>query len=248
MNILIVGDDGPKSHGLNILVEFAKRQFGQAPQVILTNSSPAMGRGYSISPKDPGLMLKDIEELAPNRYQVKTPHPADLVYLAMTHPDRFLRSGTFDLVLSGVNQGPNVGWDVMHSGTVSMAVIAATQFQACGFAFSQDMKNVNSHEWPENGSPEEIQYYRAAELYLPEILQEYEVIAGECWNFNFPALQGEERARGIVTTKIANYSNWKDRRDSSLPITPQLDDDIQKLAAGNVTVSQIELKLNPNLR
>jgi len=252
MNILIVGDDGPKSHGLNILIEFAKRQYGEAPRVILTNAAPSMGQGYAISPKDPKLLLNDLEELAPNRYQLKSPHPSDLIYLAMMQTKRFLRTGSFVLVLSGVNMGPNVGWDVMHSGTVAMGMIAASQFQTCSFCFSQDMpKSLRTSpvvKWPENGSMEEIPYYRGAEIYLPEVLNEYEVVAGECWNFNFPAISGEERAKGMVTTKVANYSNWPDRRDPSLPVTPNLDDDIQKLAQGYVTISQLDLRVNPILR
>lgn len=46
--------------------------------------------------------------------------PSDCVLLAFSHfaPEQ----GRFDLVVSGINHGPNLGWDVTYSGTVAAAM------------------------------------------------------------------------------------------------------------------------------
>ena len=43
----------------------------------------------------------------------------------------------FDLVISGVNRGLNIGQDIMYSGTVS-AVFEAGALGSCGLALSTD--------------------------------------------------------------------------------------------------------------
>jgi 5'-nucleotidase len=48
--------------------------------------------------------------------------PTDAVYLALNH---VLRGRPPDLVLSGVNHGPNLGNDVLYSGTVAAAMEGA---------------------------------------------------------------------------------------------------------------------------
>jgi len=48
--------------------------------------------------------------------------PTDAVYLALNH---LLRGRPPDLVLSGVNHGPNLGNDVLYSGTVAAAMEGA---------------------------------------------------------------------------------------------------------------------------
>ena len=47
--------------------------------------------------------------------------PADCVYLALHH----LLDGPPDLVVSGINRGPNLGDDIHYSGTVAAALEAA---------------------------------------------------------------------------------------------------------------------------
>jgi 5'-nucleotidase len=51
--------------------------------------------------------------------------PADCVYSALYHPDLLPRRP--DLVVSGINHGPNLGTDVHYSGTVAAAREAAVR-------------------------------------------------------------------------------------------------------------------------
>lgn len=49
--------------------------------------------------------------------------PADCIYVALHHPEILPRHP--DIVVSGINHGPNLGWDVFYSGTVAAAREAA---------------------------------------------------------------------------------------------------------------------------
>ncbi len=59
--------------------------------------------------------------------------PTDCVLLAL---QIVIKDGAVDLVLSGVNQGGNLGEDVTYSGTIA-AAMEATLFNVPAFALSQ---------------------------------------------------------------------------------------------------------------
>jgi 5'-nucleotidase len=65
--------------------------------------------------------------------------PSDSVALALTRfiPENIWSEGP-DVVLSGINFGPNPGLAVFHSGTVS-AVVTAFEFGTAGIAFSEEV-------------------------------------------------------------------------------------------------------------
>jgi 5'-nucleotidase len=60
-------------------------------------------------------------EVGPRRYAVDGT-PTDAVYMALNH---VLRGARPDVVVSGVNHGPNLGNDVLYSGTVAAAMEGA---------------------------------------------------------------------------------------------------------------------------
>lgn len=62
--------------------------------------------------------------------------PADCVRIALDK----LTDGKVDLVVSGINQGYNLGTDVLYSGTVS-AAIEASMYKVPAIALSQGIKN-----------------------------------------------------------------------------------------------------------
>jgi 5'-nucleotidase len=62
-----------------------------------------------------------LHELGPRRYAVDGT-PTDAVYVGLNH---VLKGRWPDLVVSGVNHGPNLGNDVHYSGTVAAAMEAA---------------------------------------------------------------------------------------------------------------------------
>jgi 5'-nucleotidase len=116
MKILITNDDSIYSLGIKILVEKAKKYgevFVVAPKSEQSAKSHAINvqSGFEIEPCDVGL---DVPCFTCDST------PADAVRSA-----KFGLNLHFDMVFSGVNNGFNLGEDILYSGTVSAAMEAA---------------------------------------------------------------------------------------------------------------------------
>ena len=124
MKILISNDDGIYSPGINALAKVASR-FGDvrivAPDVEQSSMSHAITATRPIRFKKVAIGNFDA-------YRVNGT-PADCVALGTHH------WGHVDLVLSGINLGPNLGNAVWHSGTLAAAKQAALLGMR-GIAFS----------------------------------------------------------------------------------------------------------------
>ena len=111
MNILITNDDGIYSPGLAALATAAKN-FGKvrvmAPDVERSSASHAITAHLPISYKKAQIAVDGIESFKVNGT------PADCAALG-THLSKT------DLVLSGINMGPNLGNALWHSGTLAAA-------------------------------------------------------------------------------------------------------------------------------
>lgn len=112
MNILITNDDGIYSPGIAALASIARR-FGSvrivAPDVEQSSMGHAITHSRPLSYKNSPITFEDADA-----YRVNGT-PADCVALG-TH----LWSKT-DVVLSGINMGPNLGNSMWHSGTLAAA-------------------------------------------------------------------------------------------------------------------------------
>ena len=118
MRILIVNDDSVSASGLVPLVRFCQK-YGQVTTVVPKFEQSGKSHGIEL--------LKPFEakqvELEPGiTAWVVDSTPADCV--------RFAIHGMhlkFDLCISGINRGFNMGTDILYSGTVSAACEAALQ-------------------------------------------------------------------------------------------------------------------------
>lgn len=134
MNILIVNDDGVKSKGIEILVR-ALSPYGKiyvsapANEQSATSHSISIVNRIEIIPTDliPGTM-NTIAVLG-------TPADATRVGLKVFNVD-------FDLVVSGINNGPNIARDVLYSGTVG-AAMEAKLHGINAIAFSADVLDLD---------------------------------------------------------------------------------------------------------
>ena len=112
LNILVVNDDGIKGRGIHILASRLKK-YGNVYVV-----SPDRGRSAAshkvILHKPLTFEKVDVIEGA-NCYQTSG-MPADCVRLA-----NIILDVDFDLVFSGVNDGLNLGTDIIYSGTCAGA-------------------------------------------------------------------------------------------------------------------------------
>jgi 5'-nucleotidase len=115
LKILVSNDDGIYSNGLWTLVEELKKI---AKVTVVAPDRDQSGSGTSITLRHP---LRMIDFKSPvsgvPAYSVEG-SPADSVILAL----RLILKDGVDLVVSGINEGPNLGDDVYVSGTVGAAL------------------------------------------------------------------------------------------------------------------------------
>ncbi len=113
MKILIVNDDGYAAKGLRILYEAAAARGHQV--YVAAPSRQCSARGQCLTLFDP-LPVHPILEQEGLKVVSVDGNPADCVRVA---PQVF--DVKFDVCLSGINHGENVGTAIFYSGTVSAA-------------------------------------------------------------------------------------------------------------------------------
>ena len=118
MKILITNDDGIEAEGLKHLVNWARKLgevsvFAPKTQQSATSQSIEIHGTFEVKKSS---MFEGIEA-----YSVDST-PADCVRIAVLGMKK-----KFDLVLSGINNGPNVGGDIRYSGTVGACFEANMQ-------------------------------------------------------------------------------------------------------------------------
>ena len=111
MKILISNDDGYRAEGLRALTD------ALAPLAEVTVVAPDRNRSGASNSLTLDVPLR-VFPFAADRYLVVNGTPTDCVHLAV--------SGLFehehDMVVSGINDGANLGDDVLYSGTVAAAI------------------------------------------------------------------------------------------------------------------------------
>jgi 5'-nucleotidase len=190
MRILISNDDGYLAPGLQAL---ADALAAIAEVVVVAPDSNRSGASNSLSLDRPLSLHK-----AANGFYYVNGTPTDCVHVALTG----LLQERPDLVVSGINNGPNMGDDTLYSGTVA----AATEgylFGIPAIAFSQA-----EYGWANLDAAarvaREIVERRFDNLQQPYLL-----------NVNIPAIPYEQ-LRGTVATRLG-------RRHSAEPVIRALD-------------------------
>jgi 5'-nucleotidase len=126
MKILVTNDDGIYSPGIAALAQVAKK-FGEvqivAPDIEQSSMGHAVTHSRPLSYRKSPINFEGIEAFRVNGT------PADCVALG-THI-----SNITDVVLSGINMGPNLGNSMWHSGTLAAAK-QAVLLGMKGIAFS----------------------------------------------------------------------------------------------------------------
>ena len=123
MKILVTNDDGVFSEGLRILAHTVEA-LGEV--YVVAPDRERSAAAHSLTLHRP---LR-VEEIEPGVYAVDGT-PVDCVNLAVYG----ILQGHPDLVISGINNGPNLGEDLVYSGTVS-AAFEATFLGIPAFAIS----------------------------------------------------------------------------------------------------------------
>lgn len=131
MRFLVTNDDGIDSIGLHVLANEVRR-FGDvtvvAPDTEYSGSGASLG---TLTHGDPLVHRHHIPALDGIECWSVTGPPALCVMYAQL--EAF--GDPFDMIVSGINPGQNVGWSVYHSGTIGAALTARNR-GASGLAVS----------------------------------------------------------------------------------------------------------------
>jgi 5'-nucleotidase len=180
MNILVSNDDGILSPGLAVLAD-ACRVVGQV--TVIAPDREQSGTSHSLTLHRP---------LRPQRrhdgsFQVDgTPTDCVLLGLGALMPEKP------DFVFSGVNLGPNMGEDVLYSGTVSAAMEAVT-LGIPGIAIS----------FASRVSDQLAAYHPVLTRLVQQIVRVQDFPPNMLLNINLPELDGEG-IRGVKVTKLGS--------------------------------------------
>ncbi|MEE8394323.1 MAG: 5'/3'-nucleotidase SurE [Rhodospirillales bacterium] len=181
--ILISNDDGIEAPGLRLLERILKPLAAEVWVVApLTEQSAA---GHSLTLRRP---LR-INRLGPRRFTVDGT-PTDCVLLGV---NQVMKDNRPDLVISGINQGGNLGEDVTYSGTVA-AAMEGTLMGIRAISLSQVTDDKRATRWA------------ASRKWTQGVLKK---LAAQRWpqnvliNVNFPDVPAA-RVTGIEVTRQGN--------------------------------------------
>jgi 5'-nucleotidase len=126
MRILITNDDGINAPGIRMLAEWAKT-LGEV--TVVAPKVEQSGMSHAIQFVEP-IEIKKVPFMDGVEAWSMDSTPADCIRFGITGLKR-----KYDLVLSGINHGVNVGADVVYSGTVA-AIFEAVRLRHKAIAFS----------------------------------------------------------------------------------------------------------------
>ena len=198
MNILVVNDDSIHAPGIQMLAQAASR-LGDVWVVAPASQCSAMSQKLTL--REPMTLRKigDFPAAVKAAWEVGGT-PVDCVKVALYH----ILEEQPDLVLSGINNGYNAGFDIAYSGTLGAAFEAARNgVPAIAFSAPSDT------------------HLPAVEAYLLPVLKELaaaEAGEGFVWNVNFPRMK-DQPPKGILRDRIPAYSSLfrEDYREEVLP-------------------------------
>lgn len=136
MRILLTNDDGIDARGLAIAERAARAISDDVWVVAPLHEQSGVHRAVSLL--DP-LRIRSAGE---RRFAVRGT-PADCVIVAFQH---LMKDAPPDLVVSGINRGPNVGDDVLYSGTTAAAIEGAIH-GARTISWSQGITGIDVKHW-----------------------------------------------------------------------------------------------------
>ena len=236
MKILLTNDDGFGAENIKSLY----KELNKNHEVwIVAPKNNCSGMSAAIS------YLNEIEVMKiDDRIYAVDGTPADCSYLGLLSIVDF----EFDIVVSGINHGANIGNDVLYSGTVGAAV-GGRNLKYPPIAISVASYDAKDIEFVTKKSVELIE----------KIVSSYEIFNGKVININFPDIN-EEEFIGVLATglskrdvpakpiKIDNQDSKESYRYrynlSGEPLKDNFMTDAEAIKNGYVSVSALDYSLN----
>ncbi|MCL1792084.1 MAG: 5'/3'-nucleotidase SurE [Peptococcaceae bacterium] len=200
MRILLTNDDGFRARGLQALYR-TLAETGQHQICIVAPENQQSAKGRSITLHKPLFLTRHDLDFGGKGFAV-TGTPTDCVKLALQGK---ILPFEPELVLSGINAGPNLGSDVFYSGTVA-AAMESMLIGVKAFALSLTVESYT----------ESLDFSHAASFVRDVLLEDRVLTACEgLLNINFP-YQPREEWQGIRLTRLgreAFFNNFEVRRN-----------------------------------
>ena len=236
MKILLTNDDGYDSKNIKNLY----KKLSENNEVwIIAPKHNCSGMSAAIS----YLKEIDIEKISERIYAVDGT-PADCTYFGLLSIVDF----EFDIVISGINHGANIGNDVLYSGTVGAAV-GGRNLRYPPIAISVASYDAKDIDFISNKSVEIIN----------TIIKNHNEYDGMVININFPDINESEykgikgtaiSKRGVPAKPIPIENNGKLRfryNYSGEPLDEDFQTDAQAIKEGYVSVSVLDYSLNSKI-
>ncbi len=202
MNILISNDDSIYSNGI---YELAKRMTRLGKVSVVAPDKEQSAIGHAITMHEPLRCRKiKLHELDIDAWRVSGT-PADCIKLGV----ETLLETRPDLIISGINDGENLGTDVIYSGTVS-AAIEGSIFNIPSIAVSYE----------KHGATDFSLIAEVAVNIIEEVLKFSEGV-NTLLNINIPEIENINELKGVKITKLGvkkyrnNFEERKDPRGNS---------------------------------
>lgn len=197
MRILITNDDGIFTEGI---YKLAKHMQSKGEVLVVAPDSERSATGHAITMHSPLTVKKvDFFDTKIEAYSINGT-PADCVKIGL---EVLLKTRKPDIVISGINDEPNLGTDVIYSGTVSAAIESAIMDIP---AIAVSMGNYNANQFDD------------AAIFTSSILNkvvENDKLHNIVININYPGKPKDQiKGMKITTLGIRKYDNaFIERKD-----------------------------------
>jgi len=253
LHILLTNDDGHFAPGILALRRVLKRSGHRVSMVAPSHEQSATGMGVT---SRRNLALEQIET---DCWHLDG-QPADTILVALGH---LLEDNPPDLVLSGINFGPNLGTALHMSGTIGAAIMATLNgFPSIAVSAGMRFDEIDTQ------FPSTHEVFEAAAEFTCSVIDSLRASVGKSGrllprqvllNINYPALP-RDQIRGVLHPKISagNMIQMGYHRCAETghvvpgfypgvdPLQPQKEaDDVRAHMEGYITISTIKPRWNP---
>ena len=240
MNILITNDDGIRADGI---IELAKELAKTHNIYVVAPDTQRSATGHAITIHNPIMVNKEYRDDNISAYSISGT-PADCVKIGV---EALFKEVNIDMVLSGINNGPNLGTDVIYSGTVSAAIEGFVQNKP-SIAFSLNEFNVSKEVYS--------QVSKHASKIVNDIKDKLNILNDCILNVNIP--NGEVKGTKITRLGERKYENVLEERVSPhgkryfwiggkvKELEQENDSDIIAIEEGYITITPVNIDMTNN--